>query len=146
MVGTGLAEIVRSRWPAGERAVNSRRAGRLAADARRQTRRMDTNGDTPVPEARRSYHEHLEEIRADVVKLAAKACEQIGAATQAILDSDLPLVDRIYAEHEEIAARGHARRAPRVPAVRAPAADGVRPARSCSRCCGSCTRSSSRPG
>jgi len=58
-----------------------------------------------VPETRRSYHEQLEEIRGDVVKLAAKTCEQIGAATQAMLDADLPLVDRIYVEHDEIAAR-----------------------------------------
>ena len=58
-----------------------------------------------MPETRRSYHEQLEEIRGDVVKLAAKTCEQIGAATQAMLDGDLPLVDRIYVEHDEIAAR-----------------------------------------
>ena len=58
-----------------------------------------------MPETRRSYHEQLEEIRGDVVKLAAKTCEQIGAATQAMLDADLPLVDRIYVEHDEIAAR-----------------------------------------
>ena len=36
------------------------------------------------------------------MKLAAKSCEQIGAATQALLDADLPLVDRIYATHGEI--------------------------------------------
>jgi phosphate transport system protein len=66
---------------------------------------MDSNGDVPVTEARRTFHEQLEEIRSDVVKVAAKACEQIGAATQAILDGDLILVDRIYAEHEEISAR-----------------------------------------
>ncbi len=58
-----------------------------------------------VPEARRGYHEQLGEIRSDVVKVAAKACEQIGAATQSILDGDLQLVERIYVEHEEIAAR-----------------------------------------
>jgi phosphate transport system protein len=39
------------------------------------------------------------------VKVAAKACEQIGAATQAILDADLGLVERIYVEHEEISSR-----------------------------------------
>ena len=66
---------------------------------------MDSNADAPVPETRRTFHEQLEEIRSDVVKVAAKACEQIGAATQAILDADLLLVERIYAEHEEIAAR-----------------------------------------
>jgi phosphate transport system protein len=66
---------------------------------------MQTNGGSSVPETRRSYHEQLEEIRGDVVKLAAKTCEQIGAATQAMLDSDLPLVDRIYVEHDEITVR-----------------------------------------
>src|SRR3954468_18018840 len=64
-----------------------------------------TSGDAEVPEARRSYHERLQEVRSDVVKLAAKTSEQIGAATQAILDSDLLLVDRIYEDHAEIAAR-----------------------------------------
>jgi phosphate transport system protein len=66
---------------------------------------MDVIGEPAVPEIRRSYHEQLDEIRADVVKLAAKTCEQIGAATQSILDGDLSLVDRIYAEHEEISSR-----------------------------------------
>ena len=58
-----------------------------------------------MPETRRSFDEQLEDIRTDVVKLAAKSCEQIGAATQALLDADLPLVERIYAEHEEIEGR-----------------------------------------
>jgi phosphate transport system protein len=66
---------------------------------------MDATEESNLPEARRSYHDQLEEVRGDVVKVAAKACEQIGAATQALLDSDLGLVDRIYAEHEEISAR-----------------------------------------
>ena len=48
---------------------------------------MQTNEGAPVPDARRSYHEQLEEIRGDVVKVAAKTCEQIGAATQAMLDN-----------------------------------------------------------
>jgi phosphate transport system protein len=64
-----------------------------------------TSGDVGLPEARRSYHERLQEVRSDVVKLAAKTSEQIGAATQAILDSDLLLVDRIYEDHAEIATR-----------------------------------------
>ncbi len=66
---------------------------------------MDSNADAPVSETRRTFHEQLDEIRSDVVKVAAKACEQIGAATQAILDADLLLVERIYVEHEEISAR-----------------------------------------
>jgi len=55
-----------------------------------------------MAEIRRSYHEQLHEIREDVVKLAAKTCEQIGGATQALLDGDLALVDRIYEDHRDI--------------------------------------------
>ena len=40
-------------------------------------------------ETRRSFDEQLQDIRAEVVKLAVKSCEQIGAATQALLDADL---------------------------------------------------------
>jgi phosphate transport system protein len=66
---------------------------------------MDTNPEQRIPETRRFYHEQLGDIRSDVVMLAVKACEQIGAATQAILDSDLALVDRIYGEHQDITTR-----------------------------------------
>jgi phosphate transport system protein len=66
---------------------------------------MDATEELSVPETRRSYSEQLDDVRSEVVKVAAKACEQIGAATQAILDGDLALVDRIYAEYEDIAAR-----------------------------------------
>jgi len=55
-----------------------------------------------VPETRRSFDDQLKDIRTEVVTLAAKSCEQIGAATQALLDADLPLVERIYAAHREI--------------------------------------------
>jgi phosphate transport system protein len=58
--------------------------------------------EATVPETRRSFDDQLKDIRAEVVTLAAKSCEQIGAATQALLDADLPLVDRIYAAHREI--------------------------------------------
>ena len=37
----------------------------------------------------KSFGEHLDEIRADVIKLAALTGEQIGAGTQALLDADL---------------------------------------------------------
>jgi phosphate transport system protein len=55
-----------------------------------------------VAETRKQYVEQIEEIRADVIKLAARSCEQIGAATQALLDGDLGVVDQIYATHVEI--------------------------------------------
>jgi phosphate transport system protein len=55
-----------------------------------------------VIETRRSFNEQLHEIRAEVITLAAKSCEQVGAATQALLDADLPLAERVYATHQEI--------------------------------------------
>src|ERR1043166_1932253 len=58
--------------------------------------------EATVPETRRSFDDQLTDIRTSVVTLAAKSCEQIGAATQALLDADLPLVERIYAAHREI--------------------------------------------
>lgn len=56
-------------------------------------------------ETRRTFDEQLQEVRAEVVKLAVKICEQIGAATQAFLDADLTLVDEIYDAHREITER-----------------------------------------
>ena len=53
-------------------------------------------------ETRRTFDEQLQEVRAEVVKLAVKSCEQIGAATQALLDADLTVVDEIYDAHREI--------------------------------------------
>jgi phosphate transport system protein len=44
-----------------------------------------------MPESRRTFGEQLDEIRGEVVKLAVRSCEQIGAATQALLDADLEL-------------------------------------------------------
>jgi phosphate transport system protein len=61
-------------------------------------------GEDVVAETRKQYSEHLDEIRGDLIKLAARSCEQIGAATQALLDGDLAVVDQIYTTHEEIKA------------------------------------------
>jgi phosphate transport system protein len=58
-----------------------------------------------VVETRRTFDDQLQEVRAEVVKLAVKCCEQIGAATQAFLDADLPLVDEIYDAHRELKER-----------------------------------------
>ena len=55
-----------------------------------------------MAETRRSFDEQQQEVRSEVVKLAARSCEQIGAATHALLDADLVLVDRIYANHRDI--------------------------------------------
>jgi phosphate transport system protein len=58
-----------------------------------------------MPESRRTFGEQLGDVRGEVVKLAARACEQIGAATQALLDADLSLVDRVDESHDEIEPR-----------------------------------------
>ena len=56
-------------------------------------------------ESRRTFDEQLSDIRGDVVKLAIRTCEQIGAATQALLDADLGIVDQIYVVRGEIEER-----------------------------------------
>jgi len=58
-----------------------------------------------VIESRRTFDEQLQDVRADVVKLAVKSCEQISGATQALLDADLVVVDEIYAAHQELKER-----------------------------------------
>jgi len=58
-------------------------------------------------ETRRSFQDQLTEIRAEVVELAVDVSEQIGAATQALLDADLALVDAIYEARNRIGTRGH---------------------------------------
>ena len=98
-----------------------------------------------MPETRRSFDEQQQEIHAEVVKLAAKACEQIGAATQALLDADLPLVEQIYATHHEIEASCCTSSSRCTSCSRCSSRWRPTSAR-CSRSCASCTRSSSPPG
>lgn len=54
---------------------------------------------------RRSYDEHLHEIRADVTALARDTRDQIGVATAALLGADLETVDRVYGACAAIQAR-----------------------------------------
>ena len=58
-----------------------------------------------MSESRKPFDEQLHEIRGEVVKLAVKTCEQINAATQALLDADLVLVDEIYEVRRELEER-----------------------------------------
>src|SRR5436309_11356967 len=67
--------------------------------------RTDRNSEDRVVETRRTFDEQVHEVKAEVVKLAVKSCEQIGAATQAFLDADLPLVDEIYEVRRELEER-----------------------------------------
>ena len=55
---------------------------------------------------RHSYAQQIDDIKADVVKLAARTGEMVGAATQALLDSDLALVDRVSDDREELRRAG----------------------------------------
>ncbi len=60
----------------------------------------------PVPESpqevRHSFAEHLDEVRADVVKVAAFTNEAIGATTASVLDADLGAAERVISEDSRI--------------------------------------------
>ena len=53
-------------------------------------------------EVRHSFAEHVEGIRDDVVKLTAMTTEAIGAATQALLDGDLAIAERVIRDDNRI--------------------------------------------
>jgi phosphate transport system protein len=61
-------------------------------------------GPTPEPptETRRTFAEHIDEVRADVIKLAGLTSEAIGACTQALLDADLMAVEQVIANDTTI--------------------------------------------
>jgi phosphate transport system protein len=61
-------------------------------------------GPTPEPpsETRRTFAEHIDEIRADVIKLSGLTSEAIGACTQALLDADLMAVESVIANDSTI--------------------------------------------
>ena len=48
-------------------------------------------------DTRRRYHEQLDKMKGDTVRLAAMAIEEIGAGTQALLDADLVAAERVVA-------------------------------------------------
>lgn len=60
----------------------------------------------PVPEgpqeARRSFAEELDSVRADVITLAGLTSEAIGAATRSLLDADLAAAERVIADDTRI--------------------------------------------
>ena len=56
-------------------------------------------------DSRRAFDEQISEVRSEVVKLAVQSCELIGAATMALLDADLGLVDQVYQAHRELGER-----------------------------------------
>jgi len=58
-------------------------------------------------ETRKTFGEHLAEIKTDVIRFAAEAGELIGAATQAILDSDLGVVEDVVEKGRSLDALHH---------------------------------------
>jgi phosphate transport system protein len=53
-------------------------------------------------EIRKNYHEQLDELERDVVRLAGMATETITRATQVLLDGDLPAVDAVVSNDDEL--------------------------------------------
>lgn len=51
-----------------------------------------------MPETRKTFHEQLDELRSDVIRLGAMANESISAGTQALLDADLLSADRVVGD------------------------------------------------
>jgi phosphate transport system protein len=58
-------------------------------------------------EARKSYGEHLDDIKSDVIRLAAMVGEQIGAGTQALLDADLGVAQQVIESGHRQGELGH---------------------------------------
>ncbi len=62
---------------------------------------------TPIPEnappeARKTFHEDLDELRVDVIRLAALTTEAIAGGTQALLDGDLNAAERVIENDDAI--------------------------------------------
>jgi phosphate transport system protein len=62
---------------------------------------------TPVPESapteiRKTFHEHMDELRVDVIRLAALTTEQIAGGTQALLDGDLGAADAVIESDDAV--------------------------------------------
>jgi phosphate transport system protein len=51
---------------------------------------------------RHGFQEALDDLRSDVIRLAALVTEAIGAGTNALLDADLALVDQVIADDRQI--------------------------------------------
>ena len=64
-----------------------------------------TNGE---PDMRRSFHEQLEDLKADVIRLGGMTVELISGATLALLDSDLTVAQQTIHNDEPIDELTHA--------------------------------------
>ena len=63
---------------------------------------MSTMATEPTDEARKLFGEELQELRANVIRLAALVTEAIAAGTQALLDADLSAAERVVEQDAAI--------------------------------------------
>jgi phosphate transport system protein len=56
----------------------------------------------PTTETRKAFHEELDELRVDVIRLAALTTEAIAAGTQALLDGDLSAAEKVIEADDAI--------------------------------------------
>jgi phosphate transport system protein len=61
----------------------------------------------PEGEVRKSFDEHMTDIKSDVIRLAAMAEEMVGMATEALLDKELLLVERVVEDNRRMAELNH---------------------------------------
>jgi phosphate transport system protein len=58
-------------------------------------------------EVRKSFDEHMTDIKSDVIHLAALAGEMVGMATEALLDKELPLVEQVVESNRRLEGLHH---------------------------------------
>ncbi|HEX6311470.1 MAG TPA: phosphate signaling complex protein PhoU [Acidimicrobiia bacterium] len=64
-------------------------------------------GHHPEQDVRKSFDEHMSELKSDVIRMAAMVGESIGAGTQALLDGDLDMVQSVLANDDAVDAFEH---------------------------------------
>ena len=58
-------------------------------------------------EVRKSFDEHMTDIKSDVIRVAAMAGEMVGMATEALLDKELLLVERVVESNRRLDELNH---------------------------------------
>jgi phosphate transport system protein len=53
-------------------------------------------------EVRKSFDEHMADVKSDVIRLAALTGEMVGMSTQALLDKELPLVEQVVESNRRL--------------------------------------------
>lgn len=105
-------QLVRVSWTTSEQGVNTRaqsvRTLRRAWVAVRMPQRVGPGRRTMATspehehEVRKSFDEHMSELRSDVIHVAALAGEMVRMSTEALLDAELPLVERVIENNRRL--------------------------------------------